>query len=369
MSKKAKTNEINKKYRKKANASAATKKDKSAEVGWGRRIFDRYLVKAMSGMALGLFASVIVSVLISQAAKIPLPGFALLADFAVLIGAKSPVVGAAIGAGIAYSLRHKPLVIFSTLAAGAYGYSLGGPLGAYFAAVAGAEIGGLVVGRTHLDIVLVPFVTIISGSLVGYFIGPEVQNIMLAIGNFINVATTLRPIPMGIIIAVVLGAVLVSPLSSAALAITLDLSGLAAGAATLGCCVQMIGFAVASFPENGWDGLLGQGLGSAKLQLPNIMRRPAILLPTILTSAILGPLSTTIFNMQNNAQGAGMGSSGLVGQFTTYATMSAYMPSWQVLLYILVLHFILPVVLTLFFAVRMRKWGIIRKGDMKLRMN
>ncbi|MBR0597829.1 PTS transporter subunit IIC [Sinanaerobacter chloroacetimidivorans] len=333
-----------------------------------KRGFQRYFVAAMSGMALGLFASVIVSVLITQTSKIPLPGFALLAQFAEIIGAKSPIVGAAIAAGIAYMLKHKPLVIFSSLAAGAYGYTLGGPLGAYFAAVVGAEIGGLIAGRTHLDIVLVPFTTIIPGCLVGYFVGPGVQSFMLALGDFINMATTLQPLPMGIILAVMLGVVLVSPLSSAALAITLDLSGLAAGAATVGCCVQMIGFAVSSFRENGWDGVIGQGIGSAKLQLPNIMEHPKILIPTVLTSAILGPLSTTVFGMENVAIGAGMGSCGFVGQFTTYATMTEFMPGGQVILYIAILHFILPAILCLFFSELMRKKGIIHGGEMKLRM-
>lgn len=332
-----------------------------------KKAFNRYLVTAMSGMALGLFASVIVGVIISQASKIP--GLSLLNDFAAMIGASSPVVGAAIGAGIGHALKHKPLVIFSAIACGAYGYSLGGPLGAYFAAVVGAEIGGLVAGRTHLDIVLVPFVTIIPGCLTGYLVGPGVQAIMLGLGNFINAATMLQPLPMGIIISVVMGLVLVSPLSSAALAITLGLSGLAAGAATVGCCVQMVGFGVASFRENKWDGLLGQGLGSAKLQLPNAIRRPAILLPTVVTSAVLGAVSTTLFGMQNVAQGAGMGSSGLVGQFTTFAAMSGTMPGGQVLLYMLLLHFLLPAALCLVLSELCRKWGIIRFGDMKLTMN
>lgn len=333
------------------------------------RGFQRYGVVAMSGMALGLFASVIVSVLILQASKIPLPGFWLLADFAEIISAKSPIVGAAIAAGIASSLKHKPLVIFSSLAAGAYGYALGGPLGAYFAALIGAEIGGLIAGRTHLDIVLVPFTTIIPGCIAGYFVGPGVQSFMLALGEFINMATTLQPLPMGIILSVMLGVVLVSPLSSAALAITLDLSGLAAGAATVGCCVQMVGFAVSSFRENGWDGLLGQGIGSAKLQLPNIMAHPKLLIPTVLTSAILGPLSTTVFGMQNVATGAGMGTCGLVGQFTTYATMSQYMPGQTVLLYMAILHFLLPAILTLFFTEVLRKRDFIRLGEMKLHTN
>ncbi|MGI6170016.1 MAG: PTS transporter subunit IIC [Christensenellales bacterium] len=344
-----------------------TEKKQKGFVSQLKKAFDRYLVKAMSGMALGLFASVIVGVIISQVSKIP--GLSLLGDFAAVVGAASPVVGAAIGAGVAHALKHKPLVIFSAIACGAYGYSLGGPLGAYFAAVVGAEIGGLIAGRTRLDIVLVPFVTIIPGCLVGYLVGPGVQAIMLGLGNFINAATMLQPLPMGIVLSVVMGLVLVSPLSSAALAITLGLSGLAAGAATVGCCVQMVGFGVASFRENKWDGLLGQGLGSAKLQLPNAIRRPAILLPTTITSAILGALSTMVFGMQNVAQGAGMGSSGLVGQFTTYAAMSEFMPGGQILLYMLLLHFLLPAVLCFVLSELCRKWGLIRFGDMTLKLN
>lgn len=257
-------------------------------------------------------------------------------------------------------------MIFSAAAAGAYGYTLGGPLAAYFAALVGAEIGSLVSGKTKLDIVLLPFTTIVSGSLVGYFIGPGVGAFMTAIGSFINVATEMQPLPMGIIISVVMGLALVSPISSAALAITLNLSGLAAGAATVGCCAQMAGFALASFRENGWDGLLGQGLGSAKLQLPNIMRKPVIVVPSVVASIILGALSTTVFQMQNVAAGAGMGSCGLVGQFTTYATMTAYMPGWQVIVYMFLLHFLLPAAITLGVAEFMRKMNWIKLNDMKL---
>lgn len=333
-----------------------------------KRAFDRYLVKAMSGMALGLFASVIVSVLIAQLARIPIPGFTLLADFAAAIGAASPVVGAAIGVGIAHSLGHRTLVMLSTAACGAYGYAMGGPLGAYFAAVAGAEVGGLVSGRTRLDIVLVPLTTIIPGSLVGFLVGPGVQSVMTGLGRFINWATEQRPLPMGILVSVVFGLVLVSPISSAALAITLNLSGLAAGAALAGCSAQMAGFALTSFPENRWDGFFAQGLGSAKLQLPNIMRRPVILLPTLLGSAVTGALSTVAFRLETVAQGAGMGNCGLVGPITAFTTMADTRGAGETLLAILMVCFVLPTLLALPVSIWMRRKNLIRDGDMTLHL-
>lgn len=330
-----------------------------------KKAFQRYFVDAMSAMALGLFSSLIIGLIISQFAKVSFLAF--LAPFAEIVSASSPVVGAAIGGAIAYGLKAKPLVIFSSIVTGAFGYSLGGPVGAYLAAVFGEEIGRLVSGKTKIDIVVSPLVTIIAGCVVGQFAGPAVSSMMNGLGSFINMATELNPFPMGIIVSVVVGMVLTAPISSAALCIMLNLGGIAAGAATVGCCCQMVGFAVISFKENGWGGLLSQGLGTSMLQFGNILRHPAIWLPTILASAVLGPVSTCLFGMTNTAAGAGMGTSGLVGQFGTVAAMSAAGSSWwTIALQIGLLQVLLPAALSLLFWLLLRKIGWIKDGYMKL---
>ncbi len=198
-----------------------------------KKICKRYFVDAMSAMALGLFSSLIIGLVISQLAKLPVLGF--LSPLTDVLAASSPVVGAAIGTAVAWGLKSKPLVTFSCVACGAIGYVAGGPVGAYIAAVVGSEIGSLVAGKTGVDIILTPIVTIVSGGLVGQFAGGYVQSFMNFLGGIINSATVMSPIPMGIIISVVVGMALTAPISSAALCIMLDLSGIAAGAATVGC--------------------------------------------------------------------------------------------------------------------------------------
>ena len=338
-----------------------------------RRLYRRYLLEAMSAMALGLFSSLIIGLILSQLAMIP--ALAFLKPFGEIVSASSPVVGAAIGVAIAYGLKVVPLAIFSSAATGALGYQLGGPVGAYFAAVVGAELGNLVAGKTKVDIIVVPVVSIVSGCLVGTWSAPGINNAVAALQRFLEMATTLQPIPMGIIVSVVFGLVLTAPISSAALAamiFTVPEGGvmgegllLAAGAATAGCCAQMVGFAVSSYRENRVAGLIAQGLGTSMLQVGNILAHPAILVPPTLASAITGPLATTIFQMKNTSASAGMGTSGLVGQFGTWAAM-ADEGAATVLIKILILHIALPAALSLLFSEFMRKKGWIRYGDMKL---
>lgn len=328
-----------------------------------KRLCKRWFVDAMSAMALGLFSSLIIGLILSQLGKIPYLGF--LADFAEIISSTSPVVGAAIGAAIASGLKAKPLVVFSSVVTGAFGYSVGGPVGAYVAALVGEEIGCLVANKTPVDIIVTPIVTIISGCLAGQFVGPGIQELMTGLGVIINSATELAPLPMGIVVSVIVGLVLTAPISSAALCIMLDLSGLAAGAAVVGCSAQMIGFAVTSFRDNGWGGLISQGLGTSMLQFGNIMRRPAIWLAPTLASAVLGPISTCLLKMENTATGAGMGTSGLVGQFGAFAAMPD-MNQLVLLLQVVAMHFILPAILALLFDLLFRKLSWVRKGDMKI---
>lgn len=342
---------------------------------WARRWF----IDALGSMAMGLFATLIVGLILEQLAKIP--GLDVLNQLAT-VAKSGPVVGAAIGVAVATGMKVKPLAVFSAAVVGAVGYSAGaevlvagtqatmtgGPLGAYLAALVGAEIGNLVAGRTKFDILLVPLSAIISGGLVGIVTGPYIGGAMAVMGTFINDMTVLQPLPMGIVISVVMGMILTAPISSAAIAIALGLEGLAAGAATAGCCAQMIGFAVASFRENGWGGLVAQGLGTSMLQVPNIVRRPLIWLPPTLASAITGPIATCLMGMTNNPAGAGMGTSGLVGQVSTWITMSPTMDPVLLTLNILLLHFILPAALTLLISEGMRKLGWIKFGDMKLEL-
>ncbi|MBU3092636.1 PTS sugar transporter subunit IIC [Clostridium sp. CF011] len=328
----------------------------------------RYFLDALSAMALGLFASLIIGLILSQLSKIP--ALAFLEEFAEIISVKSPVVGAAIGVAIAWGLKVTPLTMFSCAATGAFGYMYmgGGPVGSFIAAVIGAELGNFVSGKTKIDIVIVPIVTIVTGSISGKFVGPYISVLMTNIGAVINSATTLMPIPMGIAVSTLMGLALTAPISSAAIAISLKMSGLAAGAATVGCSAQMIGFAVSSYRENKISGLVSQGLGTSMLQVPNIIRRPQVWIPPTLAGAILGPLATTVLSMKNNSLGAGMGTSGLVGQFGTLAAMQGSQPTSVIVLKILLLHFIAPAVLTLLFSEIMRKKGWISQGDLKLKL-
>jgi len=243
---------------------------------------------------------------------------------------------------------------------------VGGPVGCYIAALVGAEFGRLVAGRTKVDIILTPIVTIFTGCLTGWLVGPAMSAMMTSLGQLIMQATELQPFFMGIAVAVLMGMILTAPISSAALCIMLNLSGLAAGAATVGCCAQMVGFAVASFRENKWGGLIAQGLGTSMLQVPNIVRHPQIWIPPTLASAILGPISTLVFGMTNIPLGAGMGTSGLVGQVGTFTSMASVYGFWPLLLIVVGLQFVAPAGLTLLFSELMRKKGWIKPGDMLL---
>ena len=320
-------------------------------------------------MALGLFASLIIGVIMEQVGNL------VGADIVVRFGQFAKLLmGPAIGVAVAGGIKAPPLALYAAAVAGAIGAGtisispgapalirIGEPMGALIAALAGAEVGKRVAGKTRVDIILVPVTTILVGGLAGEIVGPSVSLLMRTLGAIINEATMLHPIPMGITVSVLMGIFLTAPISSAAIAISLGLSGLAAGAATVGCSAQMIGFAVASYKENGVGGFLAQGLGTSMLQVPNIVRNPRIWIPPTLVSALLGPLATRVFRMENIPAGAGMGTSGLVGQIGTIAAMGTKV--WP---QILLLHFLLPAVLTYFCALILRRIGWIEDGDMKL---
>ena len=328
------------------------------------KIFKRYLVDAMSYMALGLFSSLIVGLIISQLSKIP--GLAVLSTFSGVLAASSPVVGGAIGAAIAYGLKSKPLVIFSCIAVGAFGYELGGPVGAYVSALVANEVARLVSGKTKVDIVVTPLVTIITGGFVSSFAGPYLSEFMTGLGDIINAATQLHPFPMGITVSVLVGLALTAPISSAALCIMLGIDGIAAGAAAVGCAAQMIGFAVTSFKANGVGGLVSQGVGTSMLQFGNIMRHPQIVLAPTLAGAVLGPISTCVLKMTNTPTGAGMGTSGLVGQFGAYSAMADSFGAAESIVLIILMHVVAPAILSLFFHFIFKKIGLVKDEYLKL---
>ena len=330
----------------------------------GSTFFKRYFIDALGAMAMGLFASLIIGLIISQLSKLPHLGF--LAAVTEVLGAQSPVIGAAIGVAIAHGLQAPSLVIYACAASGAVGYAAGGPVGAYVGAVIGCELGSLVSKRTPVDIIVTPIVTIVGGGLAAAWCGPYVNQFMTWLGDIINTATAMAPLPMGVIVGVVVGMVLTLPISSAALCIMLGLSGLAAGAATAGCSAQMIGFAVISYCDNGFSGLVSQGLGTSMLQVPNIMRNPRIWIAPTVASGICGAISSVVFKMTNIPAGAGMGTSGLVGQIGMYADMAPERGAVPVLLMMLLVHVVLPVVISLAVDHWLRRIGWVRSGDMKI---
>ncbi|WP_170007962.1 PTS transporter subunit IIC [Bacillus fonticola] len=326
-----------------------------------------YFIDALSSMAIGLFATLIVGVILEKTIGGPL-GIPFLEEMG---RTAQGYMGPAIGAAVAYGLKAPPLVLFSALVVGGFGASYGdldagltgGPAGAFVAALVATEIGKLVSKETRIDILVTPIVTVAVGYTVAYLASPSIGGFVGAFGEWIEWAITLRPVLMGIIVAVLMGLALTAPISSAAIAFMLELEGVAAGAATIGCSAQMIGFAVASFRENGWGGFFAQGIGTSMLQVPNIVRNPLVLIPPTIAGAVLAPIATTVWIMENNPAGAGMGTSGFVGQFMTFQVMGF---STTVLLQVVVLHIVAPAVLSLLLSEWLRKIGWIRPGDLRL---
>lgn len=325
--------------------------------------FKTYIVDALSFMAMGLFCSLILGLIIKQIALIP--GLDFLADIAALLQS-APVVGGSIGLAIALGLKRDALVTISAVAVGALGYQFGGPVGAYLASIVGVEAGSLVSKRTPVDIILTPLMAVVVGGLFAKYCCAPINEWVMSLGEVINRATMLNPFVMGIIVSVSVGCILTLPISSAALCISIGIGGLAAGAATAGCCAQMIGFAVISFKDNGLGGLISQGLGTSMLQIGNIARKPIIWLAPTLASAVLGPVSTMWLKMTNNAAGAGMGTSGLVGPLGCWDTMSATTDHTLLLVEIISLYFVAPAILSLMFHFIMKRLGWVKDGDMKL---
>lgn len=326
-----------------------------------------YLITALSYMALGLFSSLIIGLIIKTVGEQIVGNFSPeMAKTLVEMGSfamDTKIMGGAIGVAIAYGLKAPPLVLFSALFAGAFGAELGGPAGSYVTALLAIEFGKIVYKETRVDIIVTPLVTIVVGFMTGKFIGPPINTFMLGFGEVINWSTMQRPFMMGILVAVLMGIALTAPISSAAIAIMLSLDGLAAGAATIGCAAQMIGFATSSYRENGFGGFLAMGIGTSMLQVANILKKPIILLPPTIAGAVLAPFATVWLGLTNNASGAGMGTSGFVGQIMTFESMGF---SMNIFWSILILHVIAPAVISLLLSEWFRRRGWIKFGDMKI---
>ena len=347
------------------------------ESSFMKKILNHVFIDGLSGMALGLFSTLIIGTIIGQIGT--LVGNEIGTYLIAISSVAKTVTGAGIGVGVAAKFKQGPLVTVSAAVAGIIGafpalgmesFALGKagePLGAFVAALIGIECGRLVAGRTKIDIILTPLVSICTGAAAGFIVGPPISNFMKWLGNLVNINVEASPILGGIAVSVLMGMILTLPISSAALGVSMGLTGLAAGAATIGCCCQMVGFAVASYRENKFGGFIAQGIGTSMLQVPNILRRPLIWLPPIISSAILGPIASAVLHMVSTPIGSGMGSAGFVGQIAAYGAMlETGMSSKVALIQIIIMHFVLPAVVTLIFSEGMRKAGWIKDGDMKL---
>lgn len=349
-----------------------------------KKVFNYIFIDGLSGMALGLFSTLILGTIIQQIGSMIGGNIGQYLEGAASVA--KAMTGIGIGVGVACKYKDDVLVTVAAGAAGmcgAFAQSLmngslfqegalvlkgpGEPLGAFLAAMTAVTLGRLVAGKTSLNILVTPLVTFVSGSAVGLLAGPPISGFMGWIGELIQTGTEQQPFLMGIAVSVLMGICLTLPISSAAIGVILNLSGLPAGAATAGCCAQMVGFAVASYEDNKMGGLIAQGIGTSMLQMPNIVRKPIIWIPPILTSAILGPISTVVFKMTSNATGSGMGTAGLIGPIMCYQTMVGEgADPFVVLMEIAVMYVIAPALLTLVFANFMRNHKFIKPGDMKL---
>ena len=336
----------------------------------------RYFIDAMGAMAQGLFCTLLVGTILNTLGTQLHIGF--LTESIVTIGKGegavaytigslcSAMVGPGMAVAIGRALEAPPLVLFSLIPVGFATNSMGGaggPLAVLFVTILAAELGKAVSKETKIDILVTPIVTVLAGIGFAALIAAPVGKAASAVGQAIMWATELQPFFMGIIVSVVIGVALTLPISSAAICLALGLTGLAGGAATAGCCAQMIGFAVLSFRENGMGGLLAQGLGTSMLQMGNIVKNPRIWIAPTLASMVTGPIATCLFRLENIAAGSGMGTCGLVGPIGIYTAMGGGVNMW---LGILLVCFLLPAVLTLIFGAVLRKIGWIKVGDLKL---
>ena len=347
----------------------------------------RYGIDALGAMAQGLFCSLLIGTIIKTLGE--QAGLQFLVDVGNYASAMS---GAAMAVAIGWALKAPPMVLFSLATVGYAANALGstslienqagagGPLAVLFIAIIAAEFGKAVSKETKVDILVTPLVTILVGVGLSAWWAPAIGTAATAVGNIIMWATDLQPFLMGIVVSVVIGMALTLPISSAAICAAFGLTGLAGGAAVAGCCAQMVGFAVMSFRENRWGGLVSQGIGTSMLQMGNIVKNPRIWLPAILTSAVTGPIATCVFHLEMNGApvSAGMGTCGLVGQIGVWTGWlapseqaiangaAAIVPGAMDWIGLLLISFVLPAVLCWAFGLLLRRIGWIREGDLKL---
>ena len=328
----------------------------------------RYGIDAMGAMAQGLFCSLLVGTILKtlgQQAGI---------DFLVQVGDfASQMSGAAMAAAIGMALKAPALVLFSLATVGFAANSIGGaggPLAVLVIAIVATECGKLVSKETKIDILVTPIVTILVGVGLAMLIAAPIGKAAMAVGEAVKWATAQQPFLMGIVVSVIIGIALTLPISSAAICAALGLTGLAGGAAVAGCCAQMVGFAVMSFKENRWGGLVAQGVGTSMLQMPNIVKNPKIWIPPTLASAITGPLATCLFKLEMNGApvSSGMGTCGFVGQIGVY---TGWVNTGKVItamdwIGLVLICFVLPAILSWAFGLVLRKWGWIKENDLKL---
>lgn len=340
----------------------------------GKQFLD-FLVVSFNGMAFGLFATLIIGVIIQQIGLLigEIPGASTLSEYIIQLATiLKSFMGVGIGIGIAYMLKLEGLKLVAGALAGGIGtlfrYGTGNPLNdpmvAYFCVIGVYLVFKyLLKKKTPIDIILVPLIGGIIGFIIAFLLGAPVKSFMDMLGAFIQTATDYQPFLMGIIIAVLMGMFLTMPISSAAIAISISLGSIAGGAAVVGCSVQMLGFAVMSRKDNNIGTVISVGIGTSMLQFKNILRKPIIWLPTIIVSAILGPLATLVFKTQTNPIGSGMGTSGLVGQIATFDAMGYTSSAF---LSIGILQIALPIILVWILDVLFRKKGLIQPGDLKI---
>lgn len=333
----------------------------------------RYGIDALGAMAQGLFCSLLIGTILNT-----LGSLTDIALFTQVGGFASQMAGPAMAIAIGYALQCPPLVLFSLTAVGWASNSLGGaggPLAVLVIAIIAAELGKAVSKETKIDILVTPLVTIFSGVGLAALIAAPIGTAAGWVGNLIMWATDLQPFLMGILVSVAVGIALTLPISSAAICAALGLTGLAGGAAVAGCCAQMVGFAVLSFRENKWGGLVAQGLGTSMLQMGNIVRNPRVWIPATLASAITGPIATCVFGLQMNgaAVNAGMGTCGMCGPigvitgwFTPADKALAVTPDAMDWIGLVLVCIVLPAVLTWLVGLVCRRLGWIKEGDLKL---
>ena len=339
-----------------------------------KNILKKIFVDGFRGMTLGMFATLILGTAVCQIGAW-IGGNAGAYLYAVGNIART-LTGAGIGVGVAAMYKANSLVTVSAAVAGMAGAfhgmagvtlgMAGEPLGAFIAAYIAIQIGMLVAGRTSLSIIITPVVSILTGTLVGYFAGPYITGFLYWLGSFANYNVAQSPVVGGLIVSVLFGIFAVMPVNLLSIASSLNLSGVAAGAATIGVCCSMTAFAVAGYKENKIGGVLALGFGSPMLEFPNILKRPLIWVPSIIVSALLGPVGAALLHMTNTAMGACVGSLIMIGQFTTWQSMVPGTPGPIVIIEIVLMHFLLPGMLSLAISEAMRKLNWIKKGDMRL---